>query len=374
MHEGPHAEISRGRLVEELFEGTAVGVVDLGTGRIDDEFLDQIAGECAVIIEQQGSKRVDVRKGSAPGQFTRGIDWWAVLVVDAEEAAAERARRGLPCAERPIAIPFATDRKRAPRTTTPKPRAASPRALDATERRQILDALHSAPLVDKAPAEASATLLDDGNRLCSIRTMYRILDANKEARERRDQLRHPAHTKPQLMATAPNQVWSWDITKLLGPRKWTYYHLSVVIDIYSRYVVGWMLTHRECQHLAERLLRESAIKEQIRPDQLTIHADRGPAMTSRSVSQLMGSLGISKSHSRPHTSNDNPYSESQFKTIKYHPAFPDRFDCFDLAEPKVKNLVPDVYGDPATSPLKASVVAGKNAFEFKLDSKAKKGK
>lgn len=222
-------------------------------------------------------------------------------------------------------------RKRAPKTKVPKPRATNPRALDAAERQQVLDALHSAPLVDKAPAEAYATLLDEGKYLCSIRTMYRILDANKEVRERRDQLRHPPHTKPQLVATAPNQVWSWDITKLLGPRKWTYYHLYVVIDIYSRYVVGWMLAHRECQHLAERLLRESAIKEQIRPDQLTIHADRGPAMTSRSVSQLMGSLGISQSHSRPHTSNDNPYSESQFKTIKYHHDFPDRFDCFDHA-------------------------------------------
>lgn len=222
-------------------------------------------------------------------------------------------------------------RKRSSKAGTAKPRAINPRALDAGERQQVLDALHSSPLVDKAPAEAYATLLDQGKYLCSIRTMYRILDANKEVRERRDQLRHPPHAKPQLVATAPNQVWSWDITKLLGPRKWTYYQLYVVLDIYSRYVVGWMLAHRESQHLAERLLRESAIKERIQPDQLTIHADRGPAMTSRSVSQLMGSLGISQSHSRPRTSNDNPYSESQFKTFKNHPDFPDRFASFDHA-------------------------------------------
>ena len=222
-------------------------------------------------------------------------------------------------------------RKRSPVEPKPQPRAASPRALNAEERQAVLDALHSTPLADKAPAEAYATLLDEGKYYCSTRTMYRILNANKEVRERRDQLRHPTHAKPQLKATTPNQVWSWDITKLLGPKKWTYYHLYVVIDIYSRYVVGWMLAHRECQHLAERLLRETAIKEQIRPDQLTIHADRGAAMTSRPVSQLMASLGVSRSHSRPHTSNDNPYSESQFKTLKNHPDFPDRFESFDHA-------------------------------------------
>ena len=222
-------------------------------------------------------------------------------------------------------------RKRSPVEPKPQPRPASPRALNAEERQAVLDALHSTPLADKAPAEAYATLLDEGKYHCSISTMYRILNANKEVRERRDQLRHPTHAKPQLKATTPNQVWSWDITKLLGPKKWIYFHLYVVIDIYSRYVVGWMLAHRECQHLAERLLRETAIKEQIRPDQLTIHADRGAAMTSRPVSQLMASLGVSRSHSRPHTSNDNPYSESQFKTLKNHPDFLDRFESFDHA-------------------------------------------
>jgi len=155
--------------------------------------------------------------------------------------------------------------------------------------------------------------------------MYRILDQRREVRERRDQLRHPTYHKPQLVATAPNQVWSWDITKLLGPAKWTYFHLYVVLDIFSRYVVGWMLASRESEHLAERLIRETVVKQEVVCDQLTIHSDRGPAMRSQTVAQLLATLGITKSHSRPHVSDDNPFSESQFKTLKYHPEFPDRF-------------------------------------------------
>jgi putative transposase len=159
--------------------------------------------------------------------------------------------------------------------------------------------------------------------------MYRVLEANQEVRERRNQLRHPAYAKSQLVATAPNQVWTWDITKLLGPAKWTYYYLYVILDIYSRYVVGWMLAHRESQHLAERLIRETLVKEGILRDQLTIHSDRGPAMRSQAVAQLLATLGVTKSHSRPHVSDDNPFSESQFKTLKYRPDFPDRFATFD---------------------------------------------
>ena len=185
--------------------------------------------------------------------------------------------------------------------------------------------LHSEPFADKAPAEVYAALLDQGQYLCSIRTMYRILDAQQEVRERRDQLRHPTYHKPQLVATAPNQVWSWDITKLLGPAKWTYFHLYVILDIFSRYVVGWMLARRESEHLAERLIRETVVKEGIARDQLTIHSDRGPSMRSQTVAQLLATLGITKSHSRPHVSDDNPFSESQFKTLKYRPEFPDRF-------------------------------------------------
>jgi putative transposase len=207
--------------------------------------------------------------------------------------------------------------------TTPRPKP--PRALSDQERRQVLDVLHSEPFADKAPAEVYAALLDRGQYLCSIRTMYRILEDHQEVRERRNQLRHPNYPKPQLVATAPNQVWSWDITKLLGPAKWTYFYLYVILDIFSRYVVGWMLASRESEHLAERLIRETVVKERVVRDQLTIHSDRGPSMRSQTVAQLLATLGITKSHSRPHVSDDNPFSESQFKTLKYRPEFPHRF-------------------------------------------------
>ena len=230
-----------------------------------------------------------------------------------------------------IGVPRATVyRYRQPKAATaPKPRPAPPRALSGDERNYVLDVLHCEAFADKAPAETYAKLLDQGTYLCSIRTMYRILEANKEVRERRNQLRHPAYAKPQLVATAPNQVWTWDITKLLGPAKWTYYYLYVILDIYSRYVVGWMLASRESQHLAERLIRETLIKEGIHRDQLTIHSDRGPAMRSQAVAQLLATLGVTKSHSRPHVSDDNPFSESQFKTLKYRPDFPGKFASHD---------------------------------------------
>jgi putative transposase len=211
-------------------------------------------------------------------------------------------------------------------------RSASPRALDSEERQVVLDVLHSEPFADKAPAEVYATLLDQGTYHCSIRTMYRILHGAKEVRERRNQTRHPKHAKPELVATAPNQVWSWDITKLLGPVSWTYFQLYVILDIYSRYVVGWMLAHRESEHLAERLIRETLAKQGVARDQLTIHSDRGPAMRSQTVAQMLATLGVTKSHSRPHVSNDNPFSESQFKTLKYRPEFPNRFDSFEHAK------------------------------------------
>ena len=220
-------------------------------------------------------------------------------------------------------------------TTAPRPRPA--RALSDQEQQGVLEVLHSEPFVDQAPAEVYAALLDQGQYLCSIRTMYRILDGQREVRERRNQLRHPTYHKPQLLAAAPNQVWSWDITKLLGPAKWTYFYLYVILDIFSRYVVGWMLAHRESAHLAERLIRETVVKQGIVRDhpadgaRLTIHSDRGPSMRSRTVAQLLATLGITKSHSRPHVSDDNPYSESQFKTLKYRPEFPARFAGFDHA-------------------------------------------
>jgi putative transposase len=202
------------------------------------------------------------------------------------------------------------------------------RALSAAERQVVCDVLHEERFVDKAPAQVYSTLLDEDVYHCSIRTMYRILAGRQEVRERRNQLRHPNYQKPELLATAPNQVWTWDITKLLGPAKWTYYYLYVILDIFSRYVVGWMLALHESAQLAKRLIADTAAKQRIGPDQLTIHADRGSSMKSQGVAVLLASLGITKTHSRPHVSNDNPYSEAQFKTLKYCPGFPDRFGSY----------------------------------------------
>ena len=207
----------------------------------------------------------------------------------------------------------------------PAPRPAPPRTLSVIERQAILDVLHTDRFVDKAPTEVYATLLDEGIYHCSVRTMYRILDDASEVRERRDQARHPHYNAPELLATAPNQVWSWDITKLLGPVKWSYFYLYVILDIFSRYVVGWMIAPHESSTLAKRLIAETCEKQNVLPGQLTIHADRGSSMKSKPVALLLADLGITKSHSRPHVSDDNPYSESQFKTLKYRPGFPDRF-------------------------------------------------
>jgi len=212
-----------------------------------------------------------------------------------------------------------------PSAMADRPQRRQPRALADAERRQVLDLLHSPRFVDKSPATVYATLLDEGAYHCSIRTMYRILHDAGEVCERRNQLRHPRYKKPELLATAPNQVWSWDITKLLGPAKWTYYYLYVILDIYSRYAVGWMLASCENADLAKRLIHDTIEKEGVDRDALTIHSDRGPAMKSHTVAQLLATLGVTKSHSRPHVSNDNPFSESQFKTLKYRPEFPERF-------------------------------------------------
>lgn len=203
--------------------------------------------------------------------------------------------------------------------------SCQPRALSAGERQSVLDILHSERFVDAAPRQVYATLLDEGQYYCSVRTMYRILQDAGEIKERRNQLRHPAYSKPELLATASNQVWSWDITKLLGPAKWTYFYLYVILDIFSRYVVGWMVAERESAVLAGTLIRETCERQEILPGQLTIHADRGSSMKSKPVALLLSDLGVTKTHSRPHTSNDNPFSEAQFKTLKYRPDFPDRF-------------------------------------------------
>jgi len=210
-------------------------------------------------------------------------------------------------------------------------RPAPPRALGPTERQTVLAQLNSERFVDQAPAQVYATLLDEGQYLCSVRTMYRILEQHDLVRERRNQLRHPAYQKPELLATGANQVWSWDITKLLGPAKWTYFYLYVILDIFSRYAVGWMVASRESATLAEKLIRETCQKQSIAAGHLTVHADRGSSMTSRPVALLLADLGVTKTHSRPYTSNDNPFSESHFKTFKYRPEFPDRFGCIQDA-------------------------------------------
>jgi putative transposase len=205
------------------------------------------------------------------------------------------------------------------------PRPTPARALPAEERQAVRDVLHEPRFVDLAPAEIYATLLDEDRYLCSERTLYRVLAENAEVRERRDQLRHPSYAAPQLLATRPNEVWSWDITKLLGPTKWTYYYLYVLLDVFSRYAVGWLLAEQESARLAEPLIATSCDRQGIAPGQLTVHSDRGPAMTSKPVALLLADLGVTKSHSRPHVANDNPFSESQFKTLKYRPEFPERF-------------------------------------------------
>ncbi|RPJ32093.1 MAG: IS3 family transposase [Planctomycetaceae bacterium] len=207
----------------------------------------------------------------------------------------------------------------------PAPRPAAERALSQEERLKVRETLNSERFQDLAPREVYASLLDEKVYICSWRTMYRILDEYKEVRERRNQLQHPAYSKPELLATGPNQLWSWDITKLKGPAKWTYYYLYTILDVFSRYVVGWLIAEGESAGLAQELIRASCQKQGIEPGQLTLHADRGSSMNSKSVALLLADLGVTKSHSRPHVSNDNPFSEAQFKTLKYRPGFPERF-------------------------------------------------
>ena len=216
----------------------------------------------------------------------------------------------------------------------PAPRSARPRpplALQPHEREALLGVLYSDRFTDTAPAAVHATLLEEGRYLGSVRTMYRLLDAEGASRERRNQLVHAAYTRPELLATAPNQVWSWDITKLKGPVRWTCFHLYVILDIFSRYVVGWLIAPRESAPLAEQLIAETVARHAIEPGTLTLHADRGASMRSKPVAALLVDLDVAKSHSRPHVSDDNPYSEAQFKTLKYRPDFPARFGSLEDA-------------------------------------------
>ncbi|MBA2719247.1 MAG: IS3 family transposase [Chloroflexi bacterium] len=250
-----------------------------------------------------------------------------------ETAFAVAPEIGLVSACRALGVSRATAyRHRSPKPpAAPRPRRGSPLALTDEERSAVLAQLHAERFVDASPAAVYATLLDEGTYLASERTMYRVLAANAEVRERRAQRRHPAYAAPELLASAPNELWSWDITKLKGPAKWNWFYLYVILDVFSRYVPGWMVATRESAALAERLIADTVAKQGIAPDQLTIHADRGSSMASKPVALLLADLGIVKSHSRPHTSNDNPYSEAHFKTLKYRPGFPDRFGSIEDA-------------------------------------------
>jgi putative transposase len=224
-------------------------------------------------------------------------------------------------------------RRRRPSEPRPRrPRPTPARALSEPEREAVLGVLHSERFVDVSPEETYATLLDEGTYMCSTRTMYRLLAAKHGGvRERRDQLTHPAYAKPELLAERPNELWSWDVSKLKGPAKWTYYYLYVVLDVFSRYVVGWTVQYRETGQLATALIEQATAQQQITAKILTLHADRGGPMRSKPLAFLLADLGITKTHSRPYTSSDNPYSESNFKTLKYRPEFPERFDDIDHA-------------------------------------------
>jgi putative transposase len=225
-------------------------------------------------------------------------------------------------------------------TAAREARRAQPRALRPEERQEVLALLNEPRFVDLAAPQVYATLLDEGTRICSLRTMYRILESSGQVRERRDQLRHPQYKKPELLATAPNQVWTWDITKLLGPAKWTYFYLYVILDIFSRYVVGWTVATSECSAVAKALIDETCRRHGIEPDQLTLHSDRGSPMVSKPVAFLLADLAVTKSHSRPHVSDDNPFSEAQFKTLKYRPDFPERFGSVDHSRFHCRDFFP----------------------------------
>jgi putative transposase len=220
---------------------------------------------------------------------------------------------------------------RGPIQGPPAPRGAPTNKLSGAEFDALLDLLRSEPFVDLAPAQVWAILLDAGTYMASISTMYRVLRSQGEVGERRRHATHPARVRPELVARGPNQVWSWDISKLKGPSKGVYYDLYVIIDIFSRYVVGWMVAPVETAQLAKAFIAATIKAHGVTTKMLTIHADRGTSMTSKPVAVLLAELGVTRTHSRPHVSNDNPYSEAAFKTLKYCPAFPERFGSIEHA-------------------------------------------
>lgn len=246
-------------------------------------------------------------------------------MIDAAEALGQKVGLRTACDVLGIARGSVYRTRQARKQAEAKQRPTPQRALADEERTAVRETLNSSRFQDCAPREVYATLLDEGQYHCHWRTMYRILDEHEEVKERRNLLRHPNYVKPELLATKPNELWSWDITKLLGPTKWTYFYLYVILDIFSRYVVGWMVALQEAAHLAEELITQSCLRQNIQRNQLTLHADRGQAMTSKTIAMLLADLGVAKTHSRPYVSNDNPYSEAQFKTLKYCPDYP---GCF----------------------------------------------
>ena len=234
---------------------------------------------------------------------------------------------GITAACRALAVPRATYYRRQLPVAEPKPRSPRPlnhRRISDEERVNIRAVLNSESFMDKAPEQVFAILCEQDKYLASVRTMYRVLAEAKQVRERRNRRRHPVHTMPRLVAKGPNEVWSWDITKLKGPVKGLWFMLYVVLDIFSRYVVGWLLAERENAKLAQHLLRETMCKQGIEPGQLTVHQDRGSPMRAKSTRQLLDDLGATQSYSRPRVSNDNPFSESHFGTLKQRPELPER--------------------------------------------------
>ena len=211
----------------------------------------------------------------------------------------------------------------------PVSRRRPPRKLTEEEEAMVLEILNSDRFMDQAVPTVYTTLLDEEEYICSSRTMYRILERQKQVRQRRHDREHPVYQKPELLATGPNQVWSWDITKIKGPQPWIFYNLYVVIDVFSRYVVAWAISEYESGEQARALIDAACTRQGIGRNHLTVHSDRGKAMRSRTLADLLGELGVERSFSRPHVSNDNPYSESQFKTLKYHPSYPERFGSIE---------------------------------------------
>lgn len=244
-------------------------------------------------------------------------------MIEAAESLAPTV--GVSAACRALNVPRSSLYRARQPASPPAPHPTPERALTAAERETVRDELNSERFQDSSPRQVFAALLDEGIYLCSVSTMYRVLDAHGEVRERRNQLQHPVYSKPELVATAPNQVWSWDITKLKGPVTWSFFYLYVILDIFSRFVVGWLIAERETAQLAHQLIDQTCARQGIARDELTLHADRGGPMRSQTVAHLLSDLGVTQSHARPYTPDDNPFSEAQFKTLKYRPEFPERF-------------------------------------------------